>query len=447
SDPEQEGPAHTKQAAVDWNPGSVDEAMARFTARSSEIVTIPGKPIASGYKTDDALGFYQYPVQVSLALPEMTDNLAEAVVNHIAKTKDAWSTWTTTGNLIVNGMFTWLIDGVVIEGKHEPGIEDLINEEFNMYLFHQREVNGEPNRGWLRIMYYGLTQQIIRQDLGNWLLYAALRPDRDLKLVSYPYHANYTQKEDSTAFRHIDLNIPQYLATGRGGNIIQGSVSLDNESEKTGCTELIPGFHQHIKTWWQQVHGIEEQDELSVGGLIQDVGKMWTREHSRRFGEFVPFPCKAGGVRITRPDILHGSTASSMAEDGSKRRTVLPWMVGVQADYETLDNIDSESWSELNRCHSAQEIPMATPSGFKNKYRPPYKFQASTSLQASSSVGRALVCEVSWKDPSVVFEARRLLGENRDKAWEIVQESRAAALRAFRKAYNGAKRDGNGQLC
>lgn len=53
------------------------------------------------------------------------------------------STWNDTGNLIVDGVFTWLIDGVDIEGKHEPGIGYLIDEDFNMYLFHQREVNGE----------------------------------------------------------------------------------------------------------------------------------------------------------------------------------------------------------------------------------------------------------------------------------------------------------------
>lgn len=63
SDPEIDGPAHTKveplnsyilkQSTVYWNPGTdvaVDEAMTRFTGRSSDIVTIPCKPIATGFK-------------------------------------------------------------------------------------------------------------------------------------------------------------------------------------------------------------------------------------------------------------------------------------------------------------------------------------------------------------------------------------------------------------
>lgn len=185
-------------------------------------------------------------------------------------------------------------------------------------------------------MYYGLTQQIIRQDVGNWMLYVALRPDRNLKLVSYPYHAKYTRKGDSTAFCHIDLNIPQYLSTGRGGNIIQDSVSLDNETIESGCIKLIPGFYCYIRAWWEQVHGSQRENELLVEDLIQSVGKLWTAEHSRAYGKFVPFPCKAGGVQVTRPDILHGSTtstASTMSIGSSLRRTVLPWLVDIQVDY------------------------------------------------------------------------------------------------------------------
>lgn len=128
---------------------------------------------------EDALGIYQYPTQTALTLPEMSNDLARAIVTQIAKTDNAWTTLETTGNLIVDGMFSWLFNGVDVDGKHEPGIEDLIDEAFKMYLHHRREVNGESNRGWLRIMYFGWTRQIVRQDLGNWILYVALRPDRN----------------------------------------------------------------------------------------------------------------------------------------------------------------------------------------------------------------------------------------------------------------------------
>lgn len=72
---------------------------------------------------EDALGFYQYPIRVALTLPQVTDDLARSIVNHIAKTDDAWTTWNDTGNLIVDGVLTWLFNGVDVEGTHEPGIK------------------------------------------------------------------------------------------------------------------------------------------------------------------------------------------------------------------------------------------------------------------------------------------------------------------------------------
>ena len=77
-------------------------------------------------------------------------------------------------------------------------------------------------------MYHSLTQSIIRQDLAYWMLYACLRPDRNPRLLSYPYYAKYAIPGDRTYFRHIDMNVPQYLRTGHGINIIQGGVSLDD---------------------------------------------------------------------------------------------------------------------------------------------------------------------------------------------------------------------------
>ena len=63
----------------------------------------------------------------------------------------------------------------------------------------------------------------------------------------------HAKPDDSTYFRHIDMNIPEFLTTGRGGSIIQGSVSLNDESTETGCTELVPGMHLNLGDWWSDV--------------------------------------------------------------------------------------------------------------------------------------------------------------------------------------------------
>ncbi|PTU20357.1 hypothetical protein P175DRAFT_0533358 [Aspergillus ochraceoroseus IBT 24754] len=55
------------------------------------------------------------------------------------------------------------------------------------------------------------------------------------RLISYPYYAKYARHGDSTWFRHIDINISQALARGRGMATIQRSISLDEE-DTDNCT-------------------------------------------------------------------------------------------------------------------------------------------------------------------------------------------------------------------
>ncbi len=51
-------------------------------------------------------------------------------------------------------------------------------------------------------------------------MYAALRLDKQWRLVSYPYYAKYAVIGDKTYFRYINLNIPNLLGNSRGASII-----------------------------------------------------------------------------------------------------------------------------------------------------------------------------------------------------------------------------------
>lgn len=103
-------------------------------------------------------------------------------------------------------------------------------------------------------MFFGVTQQVVWQDLGHWLPYVAARIDHNSTLISYLYCAKYVFEKDSgTSFRHIDLNLDKFVATGRGGNAVRGSVSLDDKSAEAGCAELVKRFHRHIDTWWGEI--------------------------------------------------------------------------------------------------------------------------------------------------------------------------------------------------
>ena len=50
---------------------------------------------------------------------------------------------------------------------------------------------------------------------------------------------------------------------------------------------------------------------LRASGLVKDVADIYTKEDAARCGNFTPVPCKRGEVRVTRPEIIHGSTATA----------------------------------------------------------------------------------------------------------------------------------------
>ncbi|KAL9629557.1 MAG: hypothetical protein Q9204_005202, partial [Flavoplaca sp. TL-2023a] len=118
------------------------------------------------------------------------------------------------GNVLINGIFMYLFD--------DERLWHLLSEEFDMYDWHLRKIGGRQNLGWLRNALYTQVQQIVRSDPLYYILYACLRPDNNWRLISYPYYMKATQVDDSTCFRHLDLNIPQLLQEGRGASQIQG---------------------------------------------------------------------------------------------------------------------------------------------------------------------------------------------------------------------------------
>ena len=49
-------------------------------------------------------------------------------------------------------------------------------------------------------------------------------------------------------FRHVDLNMLQWMATSRGENYIQTSISLDQETEET-CTTIVLRGYNTLRQW------------------------------------------------------------------------------------------------------------------------------------------------------------------------------------------------------
>jgi hypothetical protein len=60
----------------------------------------------------------------------------------------------------------------------------------------------------------------MRQDPIYYTYYTVLRSDGAWRLVSYPYYTKYVLLGDNIFFRHININIPRFLESGRGEHII-----------------------------------------------------------------------------------------------------------------------------------------------------------------------------------------------------------------------------------
>ena len=132
------------------------------------------------------------------------------------------------------------------------------------------------------------------------------------------YYAKYAHEGDNTFFRHIDLNIRDLASSGRGANMIQGTVSLDDE-KPDDCTMILPGMHKHIKEWDETLTA----RGLSTGALVHRIqDSMFTSEDEKRFGtKWTPNHAREGRYAspfliVTRTDkyvtVLGGGPCSAV---------------------------------------------------------------------------------------------------------------------------------------
>ncbi|KAJ5971735.1 uncharacterized protein N7479_001653 [Penicillium vulpinum] len=161
-----------------------------------------------------------------------------------------------TGNVILPKLFGWLdgdistVEGIDVLsrmiGRPITSLMQLIHIEFDIYDYHYSPAIAKPRLGWSRNMFQSLTQQLGRQDVCYYAAYVAVRPDYAWKLISFPYYTKSAYLGENTAFTYIDLNIGDYLATGRGGSAVQGSLSF-TDKDKENCTIILPKIHLRLE--------------------------------------------------------------------------------------------------------------------------------------------------------------------------------------------------------
>lgn len=97
-----------------------------------------------------------------------------------------------------------------------------------------------------------MTQEALRNDPEYYALIGAARPNKNWKLIYFPYYAKGVVSGNKTGFKPINLKVPELLASSRGHQLIQITVSLDDKDHR-GCTLVVLGFHRNIAEWWGQV--------------------------------------------------------------------------------------------------------------------------------------------------------------------------------------------------
>ena len=327
--------------------------------------------------------------------------------------------WNMDGSISVD-LFSWWFD---------TPIGEIVLKEYDMYRHHLREINGKSNYGWLRNMLYSIGQQLMQQDPKYYATYAALRPDRHWRLVAYPYYAKFAVVGDNTYFRHLDLNIPLLIKENRGGAMIQGSVSIDDEV-KPDCTVILPGMQHKLAQWWERVLQRGPQKD---GYVFRITDQMFSEDDAKVLGiNWKEVPCKRGEARITLPHLPHGANGPAH----HTRRTMLPWFVSLQDDMTTLEMVESGTWEELSAAHRDMVSPKSTPSGLANRYGSiPYKFPAAVEISGLSSLSDALVCRRRWDSLSVLRDRDILLTGPRCDADQYIKEWRGRAVAAAEGAF------------
>ncbi|KAI9774031.1 MAG: hypothetical protein M1839_001916 [Geoglossum umbratile] len=185
--------------------------------------------------TSDRLAVYRYP---PVTQPEFRFDETK-VFERFAGT-GAWQAWQRDGTMVIDGVFDYL-------DREDMG--GSIDVEFAIYRHHHRNLSGRSRMGWLRNMFYSLIQQLVRQDPVWYAIIASARPDKNWRLITYPYITKDTDAGgETTGLLHLDLNTSKFVQDGSGGNLLSSSMSLDNE-ESDGCTMVVPGFHRHAKEW------------------------------------------------------------------------------------------------------------------------------------------------------------------------------------------------------
>jgi hypothetical protein len=160
---------------------------------------------------------------------------------------------------------------------------------------------------------------------------------------------------------------------------------------------------------------------------------MYTAEDCLKFGKPEPAPCPAWGIRLSRSNIVHGSTK----EGNVLRRVISPWFTGINEDHKSLENPDCMNWEELSKCHKDLTGPTKESLGDNpRKGVAGIRFPGALPIRSSYSLPQALVGIKKWTNPDVIFERNILLGPDDEQALEMAKNMQQQLLDTYKRRHS-----------
>src|SRR5579859_116168 len=193
--------------------------------------------------------------------------------------------------------------------------------------------------------------------------------------------------------------------------MVQSMISMDDE-EEDGCTIIVPRFHRHMGEWWKEVISQGEDKD----GVVHSVGYTYKKVDEERFGRFKPVVCKRGDIRLTLPQIIHGSTGCPR-----KRQVIFPWLMGLEEDGR-MELEECGSGSDVGQAHRGLEAMKMGPSGQGHRFSLGRgRFEGAVEIRGVTALGDALVGVQSWDSEAVLMERDTILGCNDEESWKLVE--------------------------
>lgn len=294
---------------------------------------------------------------------------------------------------VTTNQYGWLLDDLVMR--------KMIDSEFNCYRWHQDSSSFTSTSAVSRIMTHSLVQQLIRQDPVQYSLHVALRPDHHAELISYPCGVKYAYPGSLHMTPEFTLNtdlIKNMIDTGRGGNMIQAAVAMDEEDDNN-CSEIGIGLHKHMA----KGHDLATHRDSPSDGVEPPTTLAYFHSDAKalHLPHYDRFPCHRGDIRFSMPFLPHRQTG---VPDGI-RRVIYPCLIAVRKNG-TLEDPRFGTVRSIAESHLKLTHPNTSPLyPVDDSIRGLQRFPPAVELRGLGPLSNALIGQVSWTSPAVRAEA------------------------------------------